>query len=317
MSREKLKVLEMVAEGKISPEEGIRLIEALGEADRAAGGGRKAGMHMEMPDIRIPKIDLGQLGEIVMELKNTVVDTAQRAGAAAKRTRAGNLFKLSDYPVSVERPEQIGQCSLGLEMRAGRMKVRCGDTGGLLLKGKLKRAPEEPVVLTEVRNGRSEVQVKGKIGRALLRVNPDLVYRLSMDSAAADARLDFSSAQVEAVSIDNNAGSVHLVLGEKAPRIELEINNNAGNVRLGVPPTHAVRVKPSGSLSSTNLERCGLEVIDGVAKSSDWDDNPLGADILLSQNVANFQLDWKRRDGVRFEEDFDEEVDNGKDEDDE
>ncbi len=317
MSREKLKVLEMVAEGKISPEEGIRLLEALGEADRAAGGASRAhgGMHVEIPEIRIPKIDLGQLGEIVMELKNTVVDTASRAGAAARRTRAGNLFKLSDFPVLVERPPQISHCQLGLEIRAGRMKVRCGDTGGALVKGKLKRAPEEPVILTEVRNGRSEVQVKSKIGRALLRLNPELAYHINIDSAAADARLDLGDAQVDTVNIDNNAGSVHLVLGEKARRIEIEVNNNAGSVRLGLPASFAVRVTPSGSLSSTNLERCGLEVIDGVAKSSDWDDNPTGADILLHQNVANFQLDWKRRDGVRFEDDFVE--DSGEDEDDE
>lgn len=314
MSREKLKVLEMVAEGKISPEEGIRLIEALGEADRAAGTNpRGRSVTVEIPDIRMPKIDLGQLGEMALELKNTVLESANRAGGSLRRTKAGQIFKLNDYPVVVDRPAQIDQCNLGLEIRAGKLKVRCGDTGGAILSGKLKRAPEDPVVLTEVRNGRSEVQVKSKIGRALMRINPELTYKLSIDSAAADARLDVSDAVVESANIDNNAGSVHLVLGGKARRIEAEINNNAGSVRLGIPATHAVRVTPSGSLSSTNLERCGLEVIDGVAKSSDWDDNPLGVDILLHQNVANFQLDWKRRDGVRFEEDFE----NGEDEDDE
>jgi hypothetical protein len=307
MSREKLKVLEMVAEGKISPEEGIRLIEALGEADRVAGPAARGrgGMSVELPDIRIPKIDLGQLGEMVLELKNTVMDTANRATGSLRRTHAGQMFKLSDYPITIERPAQIDLCSLGLEMRAGKLKLRCGDTGGALLKGKLKRAPDEPIVLTEVRNGRSEVQVKAKIGRALLRLNPDLVYKLALDTAAADTRLDLSDAAVDNVNIDNNAGSVHLVLGGKAKRVEIEVNNNAGSVRLGIPAGFAVRVTPSGSLSSNNLERCGLEIVDGVAKSSDWNDNPLGADILLHQNVANFQLDWKRRDGVRTEDDFD------------
>jgi hypothetical protein len=317
MSREKLKVLEMVAEGKISPEEGIRLIEALGEADRVAGPGARPphGMHVELPDIRIPKIDLGQLGEIVMELKNTVLDTANRATGSFRRTRTGQVFKLNDYPIAVECPPQISQCNLGLEMRAGKMKLRCGDTGGMIVRGKLKRAPDEPIVLTEVRNGRSEVQVKAKIGRALLRLNPELAYKVNLDSAAADARVDLSEARVDGVDIDNNAGSVYLVLGGKADRIEVDVNNNAGHVRLGVPAAHAVRVTPSGSLSNTNLERCGLEVVDGVAKSADWNDNPHGVDILLHQNVASFQLDWKRRDGTRLEDDFDD--GDGGDEDDE
>lgn len=305
MSREKLKVLEMVAEGKIKPEEGIRLIEALGQADRAAGGTRRGsgGMGFDMPDVKIPKIDLGQLGEIALEIKNAVMDEANKASGRFKRSRAGKMFKLRDYPLSVERAEGIDKCSLGIEVRAGKLKLKAGDTDGKLIKGKVKRVPDEPIVLTEVRSGRSEVQLKHTMGRALLRASDQLEYRLALDNAAADARLDMTGLHVENVDISNNAGTIWLKLGERAKRVEMNIDNNAGHVRIGVPGSYSVRIKPSGNLSSNNLEKYGLEVIDGVAVSSDWDDNSQGVDILLSQNVASFQLDWQRRDGVRFEDD--------------
>ena len=75
------------------------------------------------------------------------------------------------------------------------------------------------------------------------------------------------------------------------------IKNNAGNVRIKVPEDYAVKLTASGSLSSHNLEKYGLELEEGVAVSPDWDSNSRGVEIMLRQNVAHFQLDWKRRGG--------------------
>jgi hypothetical protein len=303
MSREKLKVLEMVAEGRITPEEGVRLIEALGEADRASHSGRRLHWPGDIGDIRLPKIDLGQIGEVCVELKKSVVDTARKAHSHLKRSKAGKYLEFKDYPLSIERPTGVERCKLAFDVRAGKLKLKGEEIGDLLLVGKVKRAPEKPVIITDVRDNVSDVTLRHSLGRCLLRANPTIPYSIALSNAAADSRLQLEQLEVTELDIDNNAGGVMVALGEMAGQVGVNISNNAGSVQLKVPGSHAVRVTSTGSLSSTNLEKLGLEPVDGAASSLDWDDNPRRVDIILDQNVANFNLIWKRSDGVWIEGD--------------
>ncbi|MCH7472468.1 hypothetical protein IIA79_05900 [bacterium] len=295
MSSERMKVLEMIADGKINPEEAARLLEALSQE---RGGHRR--FKFEMPDVHIPKIDLEQIGEVYVELKKSVVNGAQKAEGSFRRSRAAKYIEFKDYPISVEAPEGIDRCKMHLQLRAGKLRLKAGDTGGPLFHGKARRVHDEPVVISEVRDGLSEVTLKHSLGRLSARLSPDFSYSFSLDNAAGDSSLDFEGLKVEELKVENNAGSVSVHLGGEVDRVEVDIQNNAGNVMLKVPDSHAVRITPSGSLSAHNLEKYGLEIIDGVAASSDWDSNSKGVDIVLSQHVANFQLAWKRRNGVKL-----------------
>jgi hypothetical protein len=290
VSAERLKVLEMVAESKITPEEGVRLLEALGESRSRPG--------FEIPPIRVPRIDLGHLGAVVLELKDAALEGARRAQGHFRRSRAGRFLDFKDFPISVDAPEGAKRCRLKLETRAGRLKVRGGESGGKLLLGKIKHAPEEPEVILEVREGVAELGIKHGMGRGSLRLHEDIAYAVALDSAAADTELDLEALLVDSLEIDNNAGQVSVRLGGRAERINVEVKNNAGNVQFKAPETHALKVQPSGNLSSHNLSKYGLEVVDGVAASSDWEQNANRVEIMLNQNVANFTLEWKRRDGV-------------------
>lgn len=303
MSREKLKVLEMVAEGRITPEEGVRLIEALGEADRASHSGRRLHWPGDISDIRLPRIDLGQIGEVCVELKKSVVDTARKAHSHLKSSKAGKYLDFKDYPLSVEYPAGLERCKLAFDVRAGKLKLKGHEIGDLLLVGKVKRAPEKPVIITDVRGNVSEVTLRHSLGRCLLRANPSIPYSIMLNNAAADSRLQLEQLEVSELDIDNNAGGVVAILGEMAGQVSVNISNNAGSVRLKAPGSHAVRVTSTGSLSSTNLEKLGLEAVDGAAASQDWDENPRRVDIILDQNVANFNLIWKRSNGVWIEGD--------------
>jgi hypothetical protein len=293
MKEERLKVLEMVAQGKITPEDGVRLLEALGENRRGPG--------CEIPHMNMPKIDLGQLGQLVVELKDAAVEGARKAHGQFRRSRAGRMLEFQDFPVSVDVPEGVQRCKVNLETRAGKLKLRGGESEGKLLLGKVKHAPEEPEVFLEVRDGVAELGVKHGMGRGSLRLNSDLSYAFKVDSAAADTELELEELLVDDVEIDNNAGQVLVRLGGRAESIGVAIKNNAGNVTLKAPETHALKITPSGALSSTNLAKYGLTLIDEVMQSGDYGHNPKHVDIVLSQNVANFTLEWKRRDGVEVQ----------------
>jgi len=231
MSRESLKVLEMVAEGKISPEDGERLIRALDNK----GESRARGFSVDIPEIRIPKLDMGQLGEVCVELKNTIVEGAKMASGQLKRGRAKRYFDFKDYPVSVDVPEGINRCKLNLEMRAGRLKLKGGDANGKVIVGKVKRVPDPPVLISDVRDGHAEITLKHSLGRCNLRLSDAFSYNINVDNAAADAGLDLSSLKVENLELDNNAGNIVMSLSELVERVKVNVKNNAGNVRIRVP----------------------------------------------------------------------------------
>src|SRR5438552_850878 len=155
MSSEKLKVLELVSEGKITPEEGVRLIEALGEADRKAGGSSSGSSSSSssfggqrfnpfgMGEVRIPRIDLGHLGEVLVEVKNNLSDAGRKAEANLRRSRAGRFFDTKDYPLSAPRSDNINRAKVRLDVRAGKLRLRAADeSGGELLAGTVKGTPE-------------------------------------------------------------------------------------------------------------------------------------------------------------------------------
>jgi hypothetical protein len=311
MSGEKLKVLEMVAEGRITPEEGVRLIEALGEADRKAGGG--AGGHSSsgttvggqrfnafgMGEIKIPKIDLGNLGEVLVEVKNNVTDMSKKAEATLRRSRAGRFFDVKDFPLSAPRAGDIRRAKVRFDVRAGKLRVRAGEAGmEAFIEGSVKRTPEEPSLVSEAKEGRMEAALRCSLGRGSVLLHPEMNYKLQLSNSAADAKLELAGLLVEELEIDNNAGSVAVELGDRVERVAVKVENNAGSLRLAVPAQYALRFVVSGNLSSLNLEKYGLELADGAAQSGDWHDNPRGVEVTLSQNVASFALDWQRRDGV-------------------
>jgi hypothetical protein len=297
MSETKLKVLELVAEGKITPEDAVRLIEALGDEAPPRGGNWR----LDLPELHLPKIDLGHLGEVCVELKNAAVEGARKAQGAFQRSRAARYLEFKDYPLAAALPDGAQRCRLELEVSAGKLKLR-GETQAELLSGRVKRVPEAPVVLSEMHDGVVDLRVKHSLGRCGLHLSDALPYEIKLANSASDSSLQLESLAVSKLSLDNNAGNVSVALGDKLAPVEVAVSNNAGNVRLRLPATHSVRISVQGNLSSHNLDRCGLELIDGVARSGDWETNPLRVDILLTQNVAGFILDWKRRDGVQVGE---------------
>ena len=119
-------------------------------------------------------------------------------------------------------------------------------------------------------------------------------------NAAADSKLDLTEMKVNNIDIENNAGSIDARLGATQWLLHVNVQNNAGSVRLNVPTTHAVRVVGTASLSSSNLDSYGLKQVGGAQQSNDWDTNEKRCEIVLVQNVASFDLVWRKQksDGV-------------------
>lgn len=313
MSEERLKVLEMVANGTISSEEGVRLLEALGSAERRSGpvfnGQAAAGPHpgqaggprgkvnieLPLPSLKIPKINLGGLGDMYVELKNSVVEAAKTGYDKIKTSKAGKYLELHDYELEGPGSHGVSHCNLKMELQAASLKLKAEAEGDEpLMQIKARKVQEQPVLITTFQDGQVEAVLRHGLGRCGLELHPLPSYSLVLHSAASEANLDLSALAVEDLLLENNAGSVKIVLGERAGRVLLRVRNNAGDVALKLPAGFALRVVARENLSAANFEKFGLTLEDGVAQSEDWESNPQQVELQLEQNVAHFSLSWRK-----------------------
>jgi len=295
MGQEQQKVLEMVASGKISPEEGVRLLNAL-----TANTAPKRKSMFDLPEIKVPRIDLGPLSEVAVELKNTVVGGAIIARKKLDETKAGQYLEVKKS--TFEGPDVAGvtKAELLIDCSAGKLTLVSGETGGKLITGKVARIKDEPELQSEVADGVAKLRLSHSLGKAAVVASIVPEYDLKLHNAASDCKLDLADLKVNTLSIDNNAGSVAARLGGTQWLLHANIQNNAGSVRLSVPTSHAVRIVGSASLSSSNLANFGLKDVAGGQQSNDWDTNEKRCEIVLVQNVASFELAWRKQslDGV-------------------
>jgi hypothetical protein len=283
----------MVAAGKISPEEGERLLNAL---NAGAGGRNRSGSKpFEIGDFRLPNVDVGRLAEMAVDLKKTVVKTAQSAEGKIKKSKAGKYLEPREYPISVDQvlsPDLPVQ--LDLNIQAGQLRLLGEmDEAGKLVVGRATCVPDAPVVVSEVSEFRQHVGLRHRLGTCWIRLAEAPVYHIRLENAAADTRLELGQLRAASLKLNNNAGNLDIRLGERSPHVELEITNNAGSVDLLVDSGYALKIHSSGTLSSSNIENLGLKLVDGSYVSPDWESNARCVEILLAQNVANCSISWR------------------------
>lgn len=287
MSQEQIKVLEMVAAGKISPADGERLLNALRSDGR---GGR---MGFGPGEVRIPRIDLGQVGEMMVEIKKSIREGARAAKQQIREGRMREYVELRDFYLEQDPPSAPMPVELSLESQAGQLKLVGGAPEGKLLSCKSRRVKEPPTISLTEAGGRASLKLAHSLGIAKVSLSEAWEYSLKLDNSAADAQLDLSALRVSSIKAANNAGNLALRLGSLLPRVQLDLTNNAGSLSLALDPAFALRVAVSGTLSSANLERFGLTLVDGWLQSADWEGAAQRAEILLAQNVASFALSWR------------------------
>lgn len=287
MSQEQLKVLEMVASGKISPADGERLLNAL----RADGRGRTIGFGAG--EVRIPRIDLGQVGEVMVEIKKSIREGARQAKHHIREGRMREYVELRDFYLEQDPPSAPMPVELAIESQAGQLKLGAGAPEGKLLSCKSRRVKEPPSISLTETGGKARLKLAHSLGVAKVSLSEAWAYSLSVDNSAADAQLDLSALRVGSLKAANNAGNLALRLGRLVPRVQLDLTNNAGSLSLALDPAYALRIALSGTLSSANLERFGLAQVDGWLQSADWEGAAQRAELLLAQNVASFTLSWR------------------------
>jgi hypothetical protein len=127
MSQARIEILRLIAEGKVSPEEGDRMLRALDEREQAAETGRPAGFGEAIGQI------LEEVGETVRRAVDDALGTAQRvfeetrADAESVEIGAGGF----DLPAGSRlRVQQAMRVSFGGGSKGGNVILRAAGEGG-------------------------------------------------------------------------------------------------------------------------------------------------------------------------------------------
>ncbi|MDB4894028.1 MAG: hypothetical protein JWN15_290 [Firmicutes bacterium] len=265
MSEERKLILQMVAEGKVTPDEGEMLLQALEESERA---GRVAAP-AHMPHAGTRPVDARGLGERIEQVatesfqgldralsgleaklhrkldeqRTTATDRPAQPARPAQRTR---MIKVG---ISIDRESVEQQEELTIPTRSGDRLVIDNRIGDVTV-----RFTDHPEIAVEVRKtvwgaDRADAEERATLTRvSAMRRGADLVLEVSHPSISAagvmilkDTRLDYSIRAPHGTNLQvrNKVGDLRVVAGDQVGIWELE--TKVGDVDLKVGPGAAFR----------------------------------------------------------------------------
>lgn len=252
-SQERLMVLKMLEEKRISAEEAEELLSALGRAEAARGGERprpERGPGPERPAFE-PDIDFGDLGRTI---RDTVRRFTEGFGTMAEKSPWGRGFgdwirdTLGEAKVSVEREIRI---PLEADRPIGRVAFD-GGSGSISIRGTDASEITGTAVFT-VHGPNEETARRIAEGLEVVWDRRDDTLALSIRSSAAEdggaresgrairkqERLDLAVPRSAGLRITTSAGDVTL----RSVQSDATVQTASGSVSLRLSPDARVRVE--------------------------------------------------------------------------
>lgn len=123
-----------------------------------------------------------------------------------------------------------------------------------------------------------------------LALSPHLIWNLHLMLGAAESELNLFGAPLDEVRLELGAGDAELFLGQNGPRAKIKINAGASHIKMTLPQEDGVRIKVSGALKSTNLDRLNLLRRGSDYISPNYETAKNKVDVDLNLAVGYFEL---------------------------
>jgi polyhydroxyalkanoate synthesis regulator phasin len=266
MSEERKLILQMVAEGKVTPDEGEMLLQAMEESERAGRGAAPA----HRPHAGPRPVDVQDLGERIEQVATQSLQGLDRAlsGLEAKLHRKLDEQRTTrpDHPaepgrvpaqrsrmikvgISIDRESVQQQEELTIPTRSGDRLVLDNRIGDVTV-----RFTDDPEIAVDVRKtvwgaDRADAEERATLTRvSAMRRGADLVLEVSHPDISAagvmilkDTRLDYSIRAPHGTNLQvrNKVGDLRVLAGDQVGIWDLE--TKVGDVDLKVGPGAAFR----------------------------------------------------------------------------
>jgi hypothetical protein len=189
------------------------------------------------------------------------------------------------------------EASLAINHGAGRMELRAGPSGDVLLTGSAAVATNQSAQLigdrldVSIDAGPSFLPFVGpKGGVWRYRLNPDIPTALSIHAGASDLDMDLSDLRVTHLSFEGGASSLRLVVPRRVENALMEIQAGATSIQVQVPEGVAVRFRTK-SIGSLNVNENRFPRREsGLFQSPDYDSAGYRADIVVDGGATSIQV---------------------------
>ena len=202
------------------------------------------------------------------------VDVATGCGTLTITTRPGSGWELEAANTEGYAPV-VDASATGLSLRSIRDDRWFGDYG----------RDDWRLTLPVSRIDDLDVVVNAGEGRTDL-AGAD-IGALALTTNAGRSTVDLATARIESIAATLNAGQLAMAL-PSGDDVRGSISVNAGDAEICVPDTVGLRVRSSGTFSSTDLD--GLVQRDGAWESPGYASAAYHADLTVSVNLGNLDI---------------------------
>jgi len=293
MGEEQLKILNMLKDGTITVEEAERLLGLVGTSGgrERKGGGEFSEFARDIPDAAVRAVKealkaAGEAGRVVGKKGREILDVS------SDRIRK----KYRERPFRVKMPAGLAEAKVLIEAKVGSVRITGAKADSEYLATGERRSLTSEVIefLPQPDDAtRGVLSLEGEAGTLEGELHPGVVYNFDIENAAGAVRLDLAELRVKGATVENVCGKTVIKLGSLEPEVSLEINNNAGKVKLVVPPDAGVSVEATGQMGCHNLDDFGLVRDGDKFVSGGFADAACKITVSLTQTVGTFKL--KRR----------------------
>jgi len=295
MREERMAILRMVAEGKITADEAETLLAALGSQDEGAtqhqqrhqrrrGRGRSRGRFPKPPK---PPKSLRGMGRFAADMEHFAEDLAGTITESLQEglgfwDEDGDLFQ-GQFDTSPETVSVEPGTTLEIKTNSGAITLLGSDEPALMISGGLRQH-------YKIQQSGRKIEVKAKrFGTALTLHVPRTVERMQVKTNLGEITLrNFTNALKEA-HLKTNTGNILFETGVVADG-KIWLKSNTGLIRLLLSAQSACNLKAAVSHMGeirTNLQLDGLDRGPGYLKGTL---NGGGADVRLVTNTGEIRL---------------------------
>ena len=212
----------------------------------------------------------------------------------------GNFLRRSSPTEHVEIPlEEMKRARILVQHGAGRLRLSSGANPAELLEGEFgggvdinKQSQEDSLQV--------KLSLPGRIfpfdwfpGESLdwsLRVNRDVLLALKFETGAGETHMDLSDLLVSELTLSTGASSTTLTLPENAGFTQVKIESGAASIDIRVPSGVAARIRSSGGLSSTSVDKERFPRVGDVYLSPDFDSAPNKVELNIQMGVGSVSI---------------------------
>lgn len=207
------------------------------------------------------------------------------------------------FKYSLANDPQVKQLYVSMDIGNGELWI--GSSSQELFNGDFEYRRRRPHCDFEVVGDEGRLIVKSRDDRwygffagrnykndARIYIGNYLPLDLKLDLGASDIELDLTDHMLRKLKLEAGASRVDLHLGCRSNEISVDIESGASDLTVSVPRNMALEIDSDAALSSTNFKDIGLEKVDGIYRSSNFDSAACTAHFNIDSGVSKVRIEY-------------------------